>query len=126
MLARFKEVVMIAYVKSCCSAIYTKVREYDRTEPVRDLEIGLEVKTRDYIPIGNSTLVKMTAAGWAALFLLFIPRAITGCDETQTELTCCIINGTIEYVGYAVAASMVFHACRLYRSEARKGHWQEV
>ena len=108
---------MVSYVKSFCSEIYMLAEEFDQSDRFVDQETQREM-TRNFIPIGTGTLLKMNVVGLTTVFLLHMSRAIAGCKhaESMNELTCQVIKNTMNGVAGALMATIAFQSSRLIRN----------
>lgn len=107
---------MVHFVTSVYSGINSIARDFNRSD-IFEMESGTET-TRNWIPIGTGTLFKVNVLGLTALFIMLIPRVVTGChlDKNQNELMCRDINDNMTKLACAVVTNMVFVGCRLFRN----------
>jgi hypothetical protein len=108
---------MVHFANSVYSGINSIAIEYNKSDLKWEEGSGKKT-TRNYIPIGTGTLFKLNALGVTALFIVLIPRMVTGCyrDENQNELICRVINYNIKTLGCAVVTNVAFQGYRVFRN----------
>jgi hypothetical protein len=108
---------MVAFVKSACAGlnrIAQGFNEFDRFAGQRNGERA----TRNYIPIGTGTLIKIHVVGNTALLVLLAQAFISDCysKETQNKLTCHVIRDTFDCLNLADLFNTIFLVYRVNRN----------